>query len=49
MAALRAEVEEAVEAKRSGVSPDDYVAEFTSDDIHKLPLVGTLVFLLDIY
>ncbi|KAK3769668.1 hypothetical protein RRG08_004920 [Elysia crispata] len=43
MAALREEVQEAVDAKRSGSTSEDSVAEFTIDDIHKLPLVDSFL------
>ncbi|GFS25638.1 cholesterol 7-alpha-monooxygenase [Elysia marginata] len=43
MAALREEVEEVVEAKRSGSSPEEAAAEFTADDIHKLTLVDSFL------
>ncbi|RUS80495.1 hypothetical protein EGW08_011746, partial [Elysia chlorotica] len=43
MAALREEVEEAVEAKRSGCTTEESVAEFTTDDIHKLPLLESFL------
>lgn len=40
MAAVRKEVDEVVEAKRTGASASEYEAEFTTEDINKLPVVG---------
>lgn len=44
MAAVRKEVEEVVEAKRTGANESEYEAEFTTEDINKLPVVGKLCF-----
>ena len=40
MSAVRREVEEVVEAKRSGADP---VAEFTAEDINNLPVIGEYI------
>ncbi|XP_059146741.1 prostacyclin synthase-like [Physella acuta] len=41
MAAVRKEVEEVVEAKRTGANSSEYEAEFTTEDINKLPVVDS--------
>ncbi|GFO45066.1 hypothetical protein PoB_007157100 [Plakobranchus ocellatus] len=43
MAALKAEVDEVIEAKRSGATPEEAVAEFTADDINKMPAVDSFL------
>ncbi|CAL1542485.1 unnamed protein product, partial [Lymnaea stagnalis] len=43
MAAVRKEVEEVVEAKRTGTDTSEYEAEFTTEDINKLPVVDSFL------
>nr|KAI8733043.1 prostacyclin synthase-like [Biomphalaria glabrata] len=43
MAAVRKEVDEVVEAKRTGASASEYEAEFTTEDINKLPVVDSFL------
>ncbi|CAG5121608.1 unnamed protein product [Candidula unifasciata] len=43
MSAVRREVEEVVEAKRTGANQAEYEAEFTTEDINKLPVVDSFL------
>ncbi|CAG5125177.1 unnamed protein product [Candidula unifasciata] len=43
MAAVKKEVEDVVEAKRTGANEAEYEAEFTADDINKLPIVDSFL------
>ncbi|CAG5125176.1 unnamed protein product [Candidula unifasciata] len=43
MAAVKKEVEDVVEAKRTGANEAEYEAEFTADDINKLPIIDSFL------
>ncbi|BFZ10732.1 hypothetical protein BsWGS_13771 [Bradybaena similaris] len=43
MTAVKKEVDEVVEAKRTGANEDEYEAQFTAEDINKLPIVDSFL------